>query len=282
MKRRIRRNKTDVGYYGPDLLRAPRFWIPVVVSLTATPVLLCAGVAPAGAGHGTYFPATLLFPFTMLSTTVIHSITFPFILLAIVQFPAYGIILGFANTKRLILPVASALLAIHALAIGSNYAVVHYALHSPSFQLEQAVRKNDIATVKRMLDKGADPNTHLYSGASLLHLACHQGHLQIVQLLLEKGAEVNYLNPDLLHETALFTAVLHGREDMVQLLLSYGADTGIRNHWGNTALESAKLWREDRIKRSEREKKKYTPEERARDERIISMLDAATKDQKKQ
>jgi hypothetical protein len=216
----------------------------------------------------------------MLSTSVFHSITFPFILLAMVQFPAYGIFLGMANSKRVLIPVACALLAIHALAIGSNYAVVYYALHSPSRRLEEAVRHGDVQTVKNMLENGADPNTHLHSGASLLMLACNQGHIEVARLLVEKGADVNYIYPNM-HDTALFAAVLHGREDIVQFLLSNGADTGVRDRWGNTALESGKLWRQDRMKRSEREKEKYTPEQRARDERIISLLEAADKDQKR-
>lgn len=280
MKRRIRRIKTDVGYHGPDVLSAPRFWIPVVVSLAVTPVLLCLGVAPTGAGHGSYLPATILFPFTMLSTSVFHSITFPFIVLAIVQFPAYGIFLGFANTKRLLIPVASALLAIHALAIGSNYAVVYYALHSPSFRLEQAVRQGDVGTVKSLLEKGADPNGRLHSGYSLLMLACSEGRLEIVRLLIEKGADVNYEQRQLRHSlpTALFVAVLEDREQIVELLLSNGADVTIKDSEGYTALERAKHWRDFRVNDKQR---KYTAEDRARDERIISLLESAAKDQKK-
>jgi hypothetical protein len=259
-------------------MKASRFWIPVLVSLAATPALLCLGVAPTGAGHGSYFPATILFPYTMLSTSLFHSITIPFMLLAIVQFPAYGIILGFANTKCMLIPAAFTLLVIHALAIGSNYAVFYYALHSPSHRLEEAVRKGDVHVVKTMLEESADPNTHLYSGASLLMLACSEGRLEIARLLLDNGADVNYKMKTRYCPTALFDSVLHSREEIVQLLLSKEADVTIKDSEGYTALDRAKHWRDFRVNDKQRV---YTVEERARDERIISLLESATKDRQK-
>jgi hypothetical protein len=81
----------------------------------ATPFCLVFGMVSAGAGHGDYFFAKVLFPFTMLSATVFNSITFPFILLAIAQFPIYGIILGFANLKNKLIVSAIGLLVIHLL-----------------------------------------------------------------------------------------------------------------------------------------------------------------------
>ena len=72
---------------------------PLVVSLVATPLFLLAAVASAGAGHGSYLLAKILFPFTMLSTLVFGSIVAPAIGLAVLQFPFYGFILGRANVK---------------------------------------------------------------------------------------------------------------------------------------------------------------------------------------
>ncbi|MDQ3817399.1 MAG: hypothetical protein M3362_06880 [Acidobacteriota bacterium] len=79
-------------------------------------------------GHGDYFLAKLLFPFTMLSTIPFGSITVPFILLAVAQFPAYGVVLGRANEKGRFMPAACVVLAVHALAaatclmwVGENF-----------------------------------------------------------------------------------------------------------------------------------------------------------------
>jgi len=52
----------------------------------------------------------------------------------------------------------------------------------------------------------------------------------------------------------------------------------IKDSGGCTALEFAKHWRDFRLNDKQRE---YTAEDRARDIRIISLLEAAAKDQKK-
>ncbi len=76
------------------------FWKPVIVSLIVTPLALLLGIGSGGAGHGDYFWAKILFPYTMLSTFLFESITAPFILLAIIQFPLYGFILAFASERK--------------------------------------------------------------------------------------------------------------------------------------------------------------------------------------
>jgi len=94
----------------------PAFWKPMIASLVLTPVALFLAVVSGGAGHGDYLWARILFPYTMLSTLRVGSITGPFIWLAIVQFPVYGVALGVANKNHKILPAAFLLLAIHSVA----------------------------------------------------------------------------------------------------------------------------------------------------------------------
>jgi hypothetical protein len=48
----------------------------------------------AGAGHGSYALAKVLFPFAMLAAVIGHSIGLISILLACVQFPIYGLVIG--------------------------------------------------------------------------------------------------------------------------------------------------------------------------------------------
>ena len=98
-------------------MRTLAFWLPVVISLAAAPICLYLGVASGGAGHGDYFLATILFPFTILSTVLFGSITLPFILLAAAQYPAYGILLGLASMRGRFQRAASALLVVHASAV---------------------------------------------------------------------------------------------------------------------------------------------------------------------
>ena len=99
------------------VMRTRRFWVPVVCSLVVTPIALLLGVASGGAGHGNYFAAMLLFPYTMLSAAAFDSIYLPFVLLAVVQFPAYGIVFGRANETGRIVRVAVILVAAHAVAV---------------------------------------------------------------------------------------------------------------------------------------------------------------------
>ncbi|HEX8735546.1 MAG TPA: hypothetical protein VF721_09500 [Pyrinomonadaceae bacterium] len=98
-------------------MKARGFWKPFIISLAAMPFCLFFGMASAGAGHSDYFFAKVLFPFTMLSVLVFNSITIPFFLLAVAQFPLYGIILGFANLKNKLRVSTIGLLLVHLLAL---------------------------------------------------------------------------------------------------------------------------------------------------------------------
>jgi hypothetical protein len=93
-----------------------KFWIPLIASFIVTPIALLLGVGSGGAGHGDYHLAMILFPYTMLSTTIFDSITAPFILLAIIQFPLYGFILGHANEKGRFVSIFILLCVLHCLA----------------------------------------------------------------------------------------------------------------------------------------------------------------------
>jgi hypothetical protein len=97
---------------------------PLVVSVVATPLLLLAAIASAGAGHGSYLLAKILFPFTMLSTLVFGSIIAPAIGFAVLQFPFYGFILGRANVKGSLRTRAAVLLLIHVLAVTACFMLV--------------------------------------------------------------------------------------------------------------------------------------------------------------
>ncbi len=98
-------------------MKSSKFWIPVVVALAVTPIFLYLGIASGGAGHGNYLLAKVLFPFTMLSTRALGSITAPFVILAIIQFPLYGVVVGSANLKSKLPASVIGVLVIHTLAV---------------------------------------------------------------------------------------------------------------------------------------------------------------------
>jgi hypothetical protein len=97
-------------------MKTRKFWVPFVCSLVLTPIVLFVGVASAGAGHGSYSWVKALFPYTMLSAAAFGVIYFPFASLALFQFPAYGLALGYANERGRFGRSAAILLAAHCVA----------------------------------------------------------------------------------------------------------------------------------------------------------------------
>ena len=92
-------------------------WKPVLISVCLTPIFLFLGAMSTGAGHGSYLVTKLLFPFTMLSTVAFHSIRIPFVVLAIIQFPIYGIVLGVGLRHGRLHQTVIWLIVLHSLAL---------------------------------------------------------------------------------------------------------------------------------------------------------------------
>lgn len=92
------------------------------------------------------------------------------------------------------------------------------------------------------LDHGADVNSTNRFGGTALIPAAEKGHPTTVSLLIEAGVPLDHIN----HSgwTALLEAVVYGDgsptyQDIVSRLLAAGADPGIRDAQGRTALQIA-------------------------------------------
>ena len=96
---------------------AGSFRIPFVLSLILTPIFLLIAFLSAGAGHGGYLFTKILLPFTMLSTVAADQITLPFVLLAILQFPLYGVLLGLANRVKRFRNAILLISVVHSIAV---------------------------------------------------------------------------------------------------------------------------------------------------------------------
>jgi len=72
-----------------------------------------------------------------------------------------------------------------------------------------------------------------------MHTAAKRGSKEIVELLSNKGADINTINND--SETPLHLAVQGGNEDVVRWLLTRGANTEIKNKMNKTPEDLAIL-----------------------------------------
>jgi len=100
-----------------------------------------------------------------------------------------------------------------------------------------AVENGDTEVVQLLLDKGADIETENYDGSTALIWAAANGHTEVVKLLLDKGANIQARN---VHgHTALVMAAAYDRTEVVQLLLDNGADIEAEGFDGQTALSHA-------------------------------------------
>jgi len=112
-------------------------------------------------------------------------------------------------------------------------------------QLFQAIETNDATTMAVILD--ADPalaNQYNEDGLTPLGYAAHYGHLACVQLLLDHQAEINALSQSKVafipSNTALHAAIAGARNlEIIQLLLTRGANTRIFDSNGHTCLHTA-------------------------------------------
>jgi ankyrin repeat protein len=105
--------------------------------------------------------------------------------------------------------------------------------------LGEAVKINDIARIKALLEAGADVNVADELGEKPLHIAAVRGYLQAASMLIAKGADVN--GGDGRGLTPLHAAAWSGNNEVVALLIDKGADINAGDEDGVTPLHAAAL-----------------------------------------
>lgn len=104
-----------------------------------------------------------------------------------------------------------------------------------------ALKLGNSQLVKEILEE--DPmqvNSSNQEGASPLMIAAVSGQVEVVQLMVEKKADID--KQDGVHGwTALMQATYHGNKDTVKYLLSQGADVNLRAKNGYTAFDLVML-----------------------------------------
>ena len=108
--------------------------------------------------------------------------------------------------------------------------------------LHKAARRGKVDVVQALLDAGADYSIKAEDDKwTALHYAANSGHTDIVKLLLDRGAD--HSPGDIDGETPLYRAALDGHSEVVQMLINAGAECCVKapsDDW--TPLHHAANW----------------------------------------
>lgn len=108
---------------------------------------------------------------------------------------------------------------------------------APAISIHMAALQGDAEAILQHLSAGTDVDMKEASaGSTPLITASLFGKKEVVQILIDAGADASFQNND--GSTALHTAAFFCHPDIVEILLISGADPNLRNNAGSTALES--------------------------------------------
>ena len=102
--------------------------------------------------------------------------------------------------------------------------------------LIEATLAGNIETISQLLQNGTDPNL-VYNTNTALTYAARDGFTEIARLLIDQGADVNWIDGE--GVTPLILASFKGHLELTQLLLDHGADATVSDQWNRTALDYA-------------------------------------------
>ena len=101
--------------------------------------------------------------------------------------------------------------------------------------LHWTVQKGDVDIAKILLDSQTnDVNCSDLQGQTVLHLACSAGHLEMVNFLLERGANVDAVDDD--GWTPIFYAITEDYLKIVSVLIKYDCDVNVIDKQGYSPL----------------------------------------------
>jgi TonB family protein len=131
---------------------------------------------------------------------------------------------------------------------GGNYNTVSFLLDQKAeadgetlgtTPLVMAAGASDVEMVDLLIERGADVNKGNNSQVTPLLSACLTGRMEVVKYLLEKDAEVNAQSQNGL--SALQAAVLRNDPELIELLVSYGVNIEEKDESGKTPFWKAAM-----------------------------------------
>lgn len=106
-----------------------------------------------------------------------------------------------------------------------------------AYNLQKVIRSNNIDEVKKLIKNGTDVNIQ-YNGRNALHVACTSNSKELVQLIVDAGADVNSRLDDGTGLTTLQVALWshYCSSEIIQILLTNGADPNAMGQNGSIAI----------------------------------------------
>ncbi|KAG6609365.1 26S proteasome regulatory complex, subunit PSMD10 [Phytophthora cinnamomi] len=107
--------------------------------------------------------------------------------------------------------------------------------------LHNAARTGSPECVSHLLQAGAEHSIKNVNGSIALHHACYseKPNLEVVQLLVEAGSDVNALDQQ--GYSPLIVAAKKNQTEAIEFLRKRGADNTLKNSFGENALHFAEL-----------------------------------------
>jgi ankyrin repeat protein len=105
----------------------------------------------------------------------------------------------------------------------------------------EEAKKRALTITKWLISVGASLSAGDFRGLTPLHIAAREGHVDLIPLFIDSGADVNAAPPDLDGRTPLQIAAQKGHLHVIELLLQIGAniDAPAAAIRGRTALQAA-------------------------------------------
>lgn len=94
----------------------------------------------------------------------------------------------------------------------------------------ESIEKGNLNDVKKDIKSGIDINSVDNFNDSLLNHACHNDQFDIVQFLIENGADINYVKITDINHTPLMLACLIGSLKIVKFLIKNRANVNFKNN----------------------------------------------------